>query len=260
VNCDTVYTDCMIPVFKSTFSVGKSILTLDDSEESEGPDSIMAICKEHDIKTLVLVEDRMTGFIKAHNACKDNDIHLIFGLRITCCNDVSDESTTSNHKVIIFSKGDEGCRMLNRISSHSEVNCNGRIDFNYLNSVWKETDLDLIIPFYDSFIFNNHMNLANCVPDFSKIKPLFFVENNNLPFDSIVKKYVDKFANEGETLSKQLVKSIYYKDKKDYAALQTYKILCNRSFGKVASLSSPNLNHFGSEDFSFESYLEYNAN
>jgi hypothetical protein len=104
------------------------------------------------------------------------------------------------------------------------------------------------------------MNLANCIPDFSKIKPSFFVESNNLPFDSIVKKYVDKFANEGKALSKQLVKSIYYKDKKDYAALQTYKILCNRSFGKVASLSSPNLNHFGSEDFSFESYLECNAN
>jgi len=54
-------------------------------------------------------------------------------------------------------------------------------------------------------------------------------------------------------------KSIYYKDKKDYAALQTYKILCNRSFGKAASLSSPNLNHFGSDEFSFESYLEQNA-
>ena len=39
-------------------------------------------------------------------------------------------------------------------------------------------------------------------------------------------------------------------------ALQTYKILCNRNFGKAASLSSPNLNHFGSQEFCFESYLE----
>jgi hypothetical protein len=250
----------MIPVFKSTFSVGKSILTLDDSEESEGPDSIITICNEHGIKTLVLVEDRMTGFIKAHNTCKDNDIHLIFGLRITCCNDVSDESVTSNHKVIIFSKNDAGCKMLNKISSHSEVNCNGRIDFKYLNSVWKDSDLDLVIPFYDSFIFNNHMHLANCVPDFSKIKPSFFEEENGLPFDLIVNKHVNKFTCGGKDFKKQLVKSIYYKEKKDYAALQTYKILCNRSFGKVASLSSPNLNHFGSDEFSFESYLEQNAN
>lgn len=250
----------MIPVFKSTFSVGKSILTLDDSQESEGPDSIITICNEHKIKTLVLVEDRMTGFIKAHNACKENGIHLIFGLRITCCNDVSDESITSNHKVIIFSKSDMGCKMLNKISSHSEVDCNGRIDFDYLNSVWKDGDLDLVIPFYDSFIFNNHLNLANCVPDFSKIKPSFFVERNDLPFDMIIDRHIDRFTCGGFDFKTHMVKSIYYKDKKDYAALQTYKILCNRSFGKAASLSSPNLNHFGSDEFSFESYLEQNAN
>jgi DNA polymerase III alpha subunit len=250
----------MTPIFKSTYSIGKSILTLDDSEESEGPDSIITICNDHNINTLVLVEDRMTGFIKAHNVCKENDIQLIFGLRITCCNDVTDESVTSNHKIVLFSKNDEGCKLLNKISSHAAMSCNGRIDFKYLNSVWQEKNIDLAIPFYDSFLFNNQMYLANCVPDFSKIKPTFFLEDNGLPFDLIVNKHVNNFTQEGKNFKKQLVKSIYYKDKKDYAALQTYKILCNRSFGKVASLSSPNLNHFGSDEFSFESYLKQNAN
>jgi DNA polymerase III alpha subunit len=250
----------MTPIFKSTYSIGKSILTLDDSEESEGPDSIITICNDHDIKTLVLVEDRMTGFIKAHNVCKENEIQLIFGLRITCCNDVSDESITSNHKIIIFSKNDEGCKLLNKISSHAAMNCNGRIDFKYLNSVWQENNVDLAIPFYDSFIFNNQMYLANCVPDFSKIKPTFFLEENGLPFDRIIAKHIDNFTSSKNNQETKLVKSIFYKDKKDYAALQTYKILCNRSFGKAASLSSPNLNHFGSDEFSFESYLEKNAN
>jgi hypothetical protein len=250
----------MTPIFKSTYSIGKSILTLDDSKESEGPDSIITICNDHNIKTLVLVEDRMTGFIKAHNVCKENDIQLIFGLRITCCNDVSDESITSNHKIIIFSKSDEGCKLLNKISSHAAINCNGRVDFKYLNSVWQENNVDLAIPFYDSFIFNNQMYLANCVPDFSKIKPTFFLEDNGLPFDGVITKHIDHFASGKNNYDRKLVKSIFYKDKKDYAALQTYKILCNRSFGKAASLSSPNLNHFGSDEFSFESYLEKNAN
>jgi hypothetical protein len=250
----------MTPIFKSTYSIGKSILTLDDSEESEGPDSIITICNDHNIKTLILVEDRMTGFIKAHNVCKENDIQLIFGLRITCCNDVSDESITSNHKIIIFSKSDEGCKLLNKISSHAAINCNGRVDFKYLNSVWQENNVDLAIPFYDSFLFNNQMYLANCVPDFSRIKPSFFIEKNGLPFDSIIENHINNFTVGNVSYQKNRVKSIYYKDKKDYAALQTYKILCNRSFGKVASLSSPNLNHFGSDEFSFESYLEQNAN
>lgn len=250
----------MTPIFKSTYSIGKSILTLDDSEESDGPDSIITICNNNNIKTLVLVEDRMTGFIKAHNVCKDNDIQLIFGLRITCCNDTSDESLTSEHKIIVFSKNDDGCKLLNRISSHASMNCNGRVDFKYLNSVWQKDNVDLVIPFYDSFIFNNHMYLSNCVPDFSRIKPSFFIENNNLPFDMILDRHVDKFTCGGYDFQTKTVKSIYYKDKKDYAALQTYKILCNRSFGKVSSLSSPNLNHFGSDEFCFESYLEQNAN
>ena len=54
----------------------------------------------------------------------------------------------------------------------------------------------------------------------------------------------------------RLVKSIFYKNKDDAEALQTYKILCNRNFGKAATLSSPRLEHFGSKEFCFESYLE----
>ena len=77
---------------------------------------------------------------------------------------------------------------------------------------------------------------------------------------SIIENHIDHFTSGGYDYKRKHVKSIYYKDKKDYAALQTYKILCNRSFGKAASLSSPNLNHFGSDEFSFESYLEQNAN
>ena len=66
----------MIPVFKSTYSIGKSILTLDDSDKEGGPDSIFTICEENDIKLLVLVEDSMTGFVTAHNKCKKADHYL----------------------------------------------------------------------------------------------------------------------------------------------------------------------------------------
>jgi len=249
----------VIPLFKSSFSIGKSILTLDNSEESEGPDSIIDICKLNNIKTLVLVEDCMTGFIKAHTICKENNIKLIFGLRITCCNDVGDKSESSNHKIIIFAKNDEGCKFLNKISSYSLVECDGRVDFKYLNSMWSEKDLDLVIPFYDSFIFNNHLHLANCVPDFSNIKPSFFIENNNLPSDRIVANHISQFTWGGSAFEHVRAKSIYYKNKKDYAALQTYKVLCNRSFGKASTLSNPNLNHFGSDEFCFESFLEQNS-
>ena len=35
---------------------------------------------------------------------------------------------------------------------------------------------------------------------------------------------------------------------------ETYKIICGRKFGRTATLSMPNLDHFGSDEFCFESY------
>ena len=74
------YIPYMTPIFKSDYSIGKSILTIEN---------IVKLYKKTNEKFLVLVEDSMTGFVKAHNLTKQNDIHLVFGLRVSCCNDVS---------------------------------------------------------------------------------------------------------------------------------------------------------------------------
>jgi len=79
----------MIPLFKSNYSIGKSILTLDLPEENPDEsksDSILQIAKDNKLDKLFLVEDSMTGFLEAHKACKNLNIQLIFGLRINCCN------------------------------------------------------------------------------------------------------------------------------------------------------------------------------
>ena len=100
------------------------------------------------------------------------------------------------------------------------------------------------------------MHLKKCIPDFSKILPTFWIEKNGLPFDHLIEEKVAKFA-EGVDSPIKLVKTILYKSKVDVEALQTYMVLCGRNFGRAASLSSPNLNHFGSNEFCFESYLEH---
>ena len=112
---------------------------------------------------------------------------------------------------------------------------------------------------YNSNTRRNHrlISFFNCSPDFNKIKPSFFIERNNLPFDAMIQSLVWKYTDKAKRYPVYLSKSIYYKNKEDYKALQTYKILCNRSFGRVASLSSPNLNHFGSNEFCLESYKEH---
>jgi hypothetical protein len=245
----------MIPIFKSNYSIGKSILTLEMPEEnpdSSVSDSILQIAKDNKLEKLVLVEDSMIGFMEAHKACAKLNIQLIFGLRINCCNDVEDEAKEkSKHKIIIFAKNDDGCKLLNKIYSNAYCNNSGFVDCKYLDSIWSDEKLRLGIPFYDSYIFNNLFSFSSCVPNFSFTKPVYFIERNNLPFDDTLERSVQNITK--ETF---LSKTILYKQKSDVFAFQTYKCITNRSFGKEQSLSSPNLNHFGSDEFCWESYME----
>lgn len=244
----------MLPLFKSHFSIGKSILTLDhpDKAVEDGPDSIFSIAQENNLQELYLVEDSMTGFFEAFRKCKDLGIQLIFGYRFTCCTCL--ENKDSCHKLVAFAKDDAGCKDLNKLYSFINTESDGKITNDDLLKMWTP-NLILAVPFYDSFIFNNQLYLGNCVPEFKGIKPIFFIEQNNLPFDSMIKNAVEEYAqrNNCETF---LTKSIYYKNKSDCDAFQSYKIVCNRSFGKQATLSSPNLNHFGSDEFCWESFAE----
>lgn len=243
----------ILPLFKSTFSIGRSILTLDSpsDSESDGSNSIFSIAVENNLDTIYLVEDSMVGFFNAFKKCKQLGINLIFGYRFTCCNDL--ENQDSDHKLIVFAKNDQGCRDLNRFYSYVNQQASGKIANKDLSENLTD-NLILAVPFYDSFIFKNHLTLGNCIPTFHGLKPIFFIEDNNLPFDNFLKKAVQKFCKgKYETFD---TKSIYYQNKEDYEAFQAYKIICNRSFGKQATLSSPNLNHFGSDEFCWESYLE----
>ena len=233
----------MKPIFKSTYSTGKSILTID---------SIIQICKDKNFKSLTLVEDNLTSFMKAFNACVKNNIDLTYGLRITMCNDI--ESKDSDHKAVIFALDDNGCKLMNKIYSKAFVDNDGRITYEELKSFWDKDSLCFVVPFYDSFIHQNNLFLKNCIPELDGLNPRFWVENNSLPYDSLICQKVLEYAEDCYEISH--VKSIYYKNKEDVEALQTYKILCNRSFGRQATLSCPNLNHFASDEFCFESYIE----
>jgi DNA polymerase III alpha subunit len=244
----------MIPLFKSTYSIGKSILTLKSPDQSrdDGSDSIFSIAQEESLDTLYLVEDSMIGFFDAFKKSKEFGIKLIFGYRFTCCTDPT--FVDSYHKLIAFALNDQGCKDLNRFYSFINTDSDGVISNDDLIRLWTDNML-LAVPFYDSFIFKNHLSLSNCTPDFKSIKPVYFIEDNNLPFDSMIEKAVRDYASL-TNCKVERSKSIYYRYKSDCEALQTYKVICSRTFGRQATLSSPNLNHFGSDEFCWESFKE----
>ena len=89
----------MIPLFKSHYSLGRSILTLEDkSERDEYPDSIIQIAKQNKLKEIFLVEDNMSSFLEAYTNCKNNDIKLNYGLRISVTESMSDKTDESRVK------------------------------------------------------------------------------------------------------------------------------------------------------------------
>jgi len=252
----------MLPLFKSHYSIGKSILTLEPPGESDvrGADSVFDIAQENSIRDVVLVEDSLTGFMQAMNTCESAGLNLIFGLRLSCHNsEVSLKDFNTSHKVVIFIKNTEGCALLNKIYTHAFCKDEGNIKESVLFSLFDPDLLKLAIPFYDSFIFNNLTILGSaCSPFFKEIKPTFFIESNLLPFDPMVKEAVLGYCKENN-LEHQLVKSIYYKARSDFESYQTYKCICGRSFSASRSLSSPRQDHLASEEFCFESYLDYES-
>ena len=248
----------MIPLFKSHYSLGRSILTLEDKDEKDDyPDSIIQICKENKMKELYLVEDNMSSFLEAYSNCRKNNIKLNYGLRISVTESISDkseESKTKSSKIILFFKNKKGYHQLTKlysIAAKEGFYYEPRLDYETISKNWTD-DLILCIPFYDSFIFNNTLKNSLCIPQFDFTKPIFFIEDNDLPFDALVKQKALSFAKKNN-LKIYKAQSVFYKERKDFKAYLTFRCINNRSV-----LNKPNLDHMSSNEFCFESIHKRN--
>ena len=251
-----------IPLFKSHYSKGRSILTLDKPEnvDERGPQSIIKIAKDNGLKEVFLVEDNLSGFLQAFVNSEEEKIQLNFGLRITIANDMGqkDEDSHANQcKYVIFSKGESGYKRLIKIFSLAAKEgfyYEPRIDFNNLRQFWDEKDLTLCVPFYDSYVHKNTLHYNTCVPSFDFCNPVFFMEDNNVPFDFLIKKSIEKIANKnngsGDIHEVINTQTIYYDKTEDFKAYLTFRCIDNRS-----SLEKPNIDHMCSNEFSFDSWL-----
>lgn len=248
-----------LPLYKSHYSLGKSILTLDKPKGSidYNPVSIVDLVLHSKQPVMTLVEDNMTSFLEASKHCQDKKIKLMFGLRLSITNNMSgqDEASLKNRaKYVIFAKNNAGYKALIKIWSCAATDgfyYNPCIDFSALQSFWNE-NLILAVPFYDSFLHLNAFEGNFHIPNFSVIKPIFFIENNHLPFDNHLKNKVLTYcgANQYDTVNTQ---SIYYKSKLDFIAYLTFRCISERT-----SIEKPEFNHMGSDSFNYERWLKEN--
>ena len=254
----------LIPLFKSHYSLLRSILTVDpydSSRDKDLPDSIIDIAVENNLKEVVLVEDSMAGYIAALQSCEASNIKLIFGLRMTFVRDSSeksDDSLISCHKNIIFPKNLKGYKTLIKLStlaSYDNFYKEPRLSYSDLHNYWSD-DLEIAVPFYDSFIHNNLLKENMCVPEFSRNIPhTVFIESNGIVFDNLLRNAALEYA---KAYKKEVLetKSIYYKNREDYDAFLALKCLNRKKFGSGRTLDNPGFDDMSSREFSWESYLE----
>ena len=239
----------MIPLFASHYS-GKSILTLETPDKvKEGQkQSVFSLCKEAGIERPFVVENKFTGAAELFKNGKKCDIHPRFGLRYPFVHENIDDNKDNWHKIVIFIKSTAGYKDLIRLHNRANLDEKGVITPAILEKYWTE-NLKLVIPFYDSYIFNNVIYGKSCQPEFGGIPHDFFVENNCLPFDSLVESYI--------TGNKIKAKTILYKNRADFDVWQTFRCALNLNVkGKKRTLEAPQFEHCHSKEFCLESYLE----
>ncbi len=246
-----------VPLFKSHYSLGKSILTLAKagSSDTDEPSSIIDIAKKLELDKIYLVDDSISGFLEAYKSCEDAKLDLRFGLRLTVCDDIDNktaESRDKEHKIIVFVRDTEGYKNLIKISTIASTRgfyYYPRIDCKNLKELWNEDNVTMCIPFYDSYIFKNNLTYSICVPDFSFCKPFYFMEDNNLPFDGILKSKIEESVSDKSLIVKS--QSVYYENKEDFLAYLTFRCISERT-----TLNKPNLDHCSSNEFCAESFKE----
>lgn len=240
----------MINFFTTTASLGSGgIFTMekrltDDKDLKKAkfaPKSAISVVHDLNIKTLWNVESKFTSFFEAVQNCKAANLKYRFGIKFRVGDKEGEGVDTVNteHKIIVFANGDAGYNDLATLfSSSKSYDSYNRLDNETLKKYWT-SNLKLVIPFYDSYLFNNNLKFGNCLPDFPTTEIIYCVENNFLPFDKKMDKIVR--AASSNILEAQ---TCYYTNSEDYKKFLTYRcMLAGTTFNK------PNMDNMYSNNF-----------
>ncbi len=252
----------MIPLLKTDFSIGRSIIQL--SRISDGtpnkpdqPDTVRDMAEEFSWKKIYLCENNLGGFVPAYKEAKKVKAQLCFGWIVSIVEDASKKEDQPSSKVTIWVKSEAGWKSLVKIATKAQVahsfNGQTRTDWKTLQEHWTD-ELVLGIPFYDSFLHVNSCSKNAVVPDFGSIRPYIFVENNDVFFDGMLREKALEFAK-AYGFPVVEAKTCYYKNRADLIFFQARKLMDRKTFGG-GTVEEPNMEYFASNEFCVESYLE----
>lgn len=252
----------VLPIFSSCYSIGRSILTLDKPSKESWPNvvSIFDIAKKYKLEKVYIADNSMGGFYHAYNNGKANGVQVNFGVIINVVNSLVDFDKATSSQVIVWLSNGEAYEDINKIVQFSQSlgyrmdkNAKGEdlkygypfIDWKTLNEMFT-SNLSLSIPFYSGFIAHNIFTFGHFSnPDFDKVRPVFFLNSQSLPFDPIIRNNTVKYC-ESNGYEMVNARHIYYYERSNATSLLTMRAILNRG-----SLEKPECANFGSDDFCF---------
>lgn len=247
-----------IPIFKSHYSIGRSILTCEEAEDDineSNPISIFTIAKKYNIDKIFLADSSFSGFIQAFQSAEKIKKQLIFGVTLVICENADkkdDESRFTESKVTVWMRNSDAYKSAIKIYSAAATKYfyyYPRLSWPLLQSMWDD-NLLLTLPFYHSFLKNNILRYNyRAIPDFGKIKPVFEESNCELPFDNIIKDKLNNYIQNNQ-YEKIYTHPVYYFSKKCFEAYKVFRCISERT-----TYTRPNLDFFGSDSFDFETHL-----
>ena len=255
----------VLPLFRSHYSVGKSLLTLEEpsTAPNSGPVSVFTLAQEAGLSEVILIDDKIDGLIQAYKSAGKAKTKLIYGIRLVVCADMANktpESLTTESKVVILVKDFDGYKDLIRIwnrawgrEGHFTFRdwSYGRADWALLKEFWTER-LILALPFFDSFIAKNTLTFAQITPNLPVQDPwIFEEEKSGLPFESLISKAIDQYVGEGDHGARLLSKTILYRNREDF---RNYIVF--RALNEGGVWDNPECKHLCSAEFCMEAYKE----
>lgn len=227
----------MLPLFKTHYSVGRAILK---------PKQVLKLAQEEKLDTLTVVEDSFYGFREFNKITQEAKQKFVFGLRLPVVGESLEEKPS---KLIFFAKNNEGVKEAKNLYTKTYTSEKGLLIFSAIKDQLE--NILVAVPFYDSYVYNNTFHFGMSVIDLDGVDHIFLEEDNQHPFDFQIKKVLRDMG-----VKTELAKSIYYENREDFEPFQMFKALCNRSQGKTPTFGNPNLEHFCSSEFCWESWKE----
>jgi|DEB0MinimDraft_6_1074348.scaffolds.fasta_scaffold17054_3 DNA polymerase III alpha subunit len=216
----------MTPLFKTHFSIGKSILT---------PKRCFELAK--DLEEVVFVEDSFGGFRKIKVLSEKFDKPFRWGIRLNCS--YADNKAS---KIILFAKDNKGMEDLREIYSRAQTK----------SGVWKYNkaslkNLLLCVPFYDSYVHKSLHHFG--IYDLPLNDHIHLVEEHSHPYDYQIKRALDRLGVET-----QPAHTVLYEFDKHFEEFQFYKSVTHRKGGRPPNRGRPELDDCGSNLFSWQNY------